>query len=261
MNWIAEWLPYRRYQDRREAGRELAGKLTRYAGRPDALVLALPRGGVPVAFEVAQALRAPLHVFLVRKLGAPGYEELAMGAVASGGVRVLNHDVVDALHIAPETIEAVAERELAELARREAAYRGNRPPPDLRGATAILVDDGLATGSTMRAAARAVSQQGPRAIVVAVPVAAAQTCDEFRDEVDEVVCALTPEPFYAVGVWYDDFTQTTDDEVRDLLHRAPGTVGPGRAHGGRPHGAAHRSLPPGRGLRRLAHRPDRPDDV
>jgi putative phosphoribosyl transferase len=208
------------FRDRREAGRQLARHLAAYANRPDVLVLALPRGGVPVACEVARALDAPLEVFLVRKLGLPGHEELAMGAVASGGVRVLNRDVVEALRIPPEIIDAVVNRELQELERREREYRGDRPLPDVRGKTVILVDDGLATGSTMRAAAEALRQQGPARLVVAVPAGSPQTCDEFRDEVDEIVCAITPEPFYAVGLWYDDFSQTTDDEVRELLAAA-----------------------------------------
>jgi putative phosphoribosyl transferase len=208
------------FRDRREAGRQLARHLAAYANRPDVLVLALPRGGVPVACEVARALDAPLEVFLVRKLGLPGHEELAMGAVASGGVRVLNRDVVEALRIPPEIIDAVANRELQELERREREYRGDRPLPDVRGKTVILVDDGLATGSTMRAAAEALRQQGPARLVVAVPAGSPQTCDEFRDEVDEIVCAITPEPFYAVGLWYDDFSQTTDDQGRELLAAA-----------------------------------------
>jgi predicted phosphoribosyltransferase len=198
----------------------LAQRLAAYANRPDVLVLALPRGGVPVAYEVARALHAPLDVFLVRKLGLPGHEELAMGAVASGGVRVLNRDVVERLQLPQELIDAVTRRELQELQRRERAYRGDRPFPDVRGKTVILVDDGLATGSTMRAAAEALRQQGPARLVVAVPAGSKETCDEFREEVDEVVCAITPEPFYAVGLWYDDFSQTTDDEVRELLSAA-----------------------------------------
>jgi predicted phosphoribosyltransferase len=208
------------FRDRREAGRQLAKHLAAYANRPDVLVLALPRGGVPVGYEVAQALHAPLDVFLVRKLGLPGHEEFAMGAVASGGVRVLNRDVVEQLHIPDEVIDAVARRELQELERRERAYRGDRPFPDVRGKIVILVDDGLATGSTMRAAAEALRQQGPARVVVAVPAGSPETCNEFRQEVDEIVCAITPEPFYAVGLWYDDFSQTTDDEVRALLAAA-----------------------------------------
>ena len=208
------------FRDRREAGRQLAQHLAAYANRPDVLVLALPRGGVPVAYEVARALHAPLDVFLVRKLGLPGHEEYAMGALASGGVRVLNPEVVDQLHLPDELIDTVTRRELQELERRERTYRGDRPFPDVRGKTVILVDDGLATGSTMRAAAEALRRLGPARLIVAVPAGSPQTCAEFRDEVDEVVCAITPEPFYAVGLWYDDFSQTTDDEVRDLLAAA-----------------------------------------
>jgi putative phosphoribosyl transferase len=206
-----------RFRDRREAGRVLATRLQTYANRPDVLVLALPRGGVPVGFEVAQALKAPLDIFLVRKLGVPGHEELAMGALASGGVRVLNEDVVRYLHIQEATIDAVAKEEQRELERRERLYRDGRAALDVRGRTVILVDDGLATGSTMRAATLALRPQHPAAIVVAVPVAAAATCAEFRNEVDDVVCASTPEPFHAVGLWYADFTQTTDREVHELL--------------------------------------------
>ena len=208
------------YRDRVEAGRHLAAQLTNYADRADVLVLALPRGGVPVAFEVAEALRAPLDIFLVRKLGVPGQEELAMGAIATGGVRVLNEDVVDYLRIPGAVIDAVAADELRELERRERAYRGDRPAPDVRGKTVILVDDGLATGSTMRAAAAALRQQQPARIVVAVPVSAPQTCDEYRMGVDEIVCAVTPESFQAVGQWYEDFAQTTDEEVHERLARA-----------------------------------------
>ena len=191
-----------------------------YADRPDVLVLALPRGGVPVAYEVAERLKAPLDLFLVRKLGVPGHEELAMGAIASGGVRVTNDDVVNYLRIPGEVIDVVAAEEQRELERRERAYRGDRPPPDVRGKTVILVDDGLATGSTMRAAAAALREQGPARIVVAVPVSAPETCGEFRAEVDEIVCAMTPQPFRGVGMWYEDFSQTTDEEVRELLARA-----------------------------------------
>lgn len=209
-----------RFRDRREAGQVLAAQLQAYANRPDVVVLALPRGGVPVGYEVAQALRAPLDIFLVRKLGVPGHEELAMGALAAGGVRVLNDDVVRYLRISDATIDAVAEGEQRELERRERTYRDGRPPLDVRGRTVILVDDGLATGSTMRAATLALRPQRPAAIVVAVPVAAETTCAQFRNEVDDVVCVSTPEPFRAVGLWYVDFTQTTDGEVHDLLARA-----------------------------------------
>ena len=208
------------YQDRAEAGRRLAAQLTDYANRSDVLVLALPRGGVPVAYEVARALRAPLDIFLVRKLGVPGHEELAMGAIATGGVRVLNEDVMRYISIPDATIDAVAAKEQRELERREQLYRGDRPAPDVKGQTVILVDDGLATGSTMRAAAAALRQQQPARIVVAVPVSAVQTCDEYRMGVDEIVCAVTPEPFHAVGMWYEDFSQTTDEEVRELLARS-----------------------------------------
>jgi putative phosphoribosyl transferase len=208
------------FRDRTEAGQVLANRLLAYASRPDVLVLALPRGGVPVAAEVAQLLHAPLDVFLVRKLGVPGHEELAMGALASGGARVLNEEVVCGLHISDEVIETVAAREEEELARRERAYRGDRPAPDVRDRTIILVDDGLATGSTMRAAIAALRQQRPARIVVAVPVGAHDTCAELQMEADEAVCARMPEPFHAVGLWYDDFTQTTDEEVHELLARA-----------------------------------------
>lgn len=208
------------FRDRSDAGRALARHLGEYVGDPRVRVLALPRGGVPVAYEVARALRAPLDVFLVRKLGVPGQPELAMGAIASGGVRVLNQEVIYALRIPEPVIEEVARREEDELERREHAYRGDRPPLDARGCIAILVDDGLATGSSMRAAAAALQAQHPERIVVAVPVAAAITCDDLRREVDEVVCAETPEPFYAVGLWYEEFSQTSDEEVRDLLERA-----------------------------------------
>jgi putative phosphoribosyl transferase len=208
------------FKDRTEAGRLLAGRLKAYADRPGVLVLALPRGGVPVAYEVARALNAPLDIFLVRKLGVPGHEELAMGAIASGGVRVLNENVVRPLRIPGEVIDAVAADEQKELERRERAYRGDSPAAEVRGHTVILIDDGLATGSTMRAAVAALRQQQPDRIVVGVPTAAPETCDEFRAEVDEIVCAITPEPFYAVGLWYEDFSQTTDEEVRDLLGRA-----------------------------------------
>jgi erythromycin esterase-like protein/predicted phosphoribosyltransferase len=207
------------FRDRREAGRVLAEKLATYANRPDVLVLALPRGGVPVAYEVARALGAPLDVFVVRKLGVPGYEELAMGAVATGGVLVLNDQLVERLGIPEPMIDAIAARERQELARRERLYRGGRPPPDVRGRTVILVDDGLATGATMHAAIQALRQQHPARIVVAVPTASPETCEEMKAKADEVICAITPEPFHAVGRWYQDFSQTTDEEVGDLLAR------------------------------------------
>lgn len=209
-----------RFRDRRQAGKALALELAGYAGRDDVVVLALPRGGVPVAFEVAQALHAPLDVFLVRKLGVPWHEELAMGAIASGGVRVLNEEVVGQLGIDARTIEAVAAREQAELHRRQQAYRQGRPDFDLDGKTVIVVDDGLATGSTMRAAVVALRKLGPARLVVAVPVAAAETCVELREIADEVVCTVTPYPFGGVGAWYEDFSQTEDDEVRLLLAQA-----------------------------------------
>jgi putative phosphoribosyl transferase len=208
------------FRDRLDAGRQLAQKLMDYADRPDVLVLALPRGGVPVAFEVARALHAPLDVFLVRKLGLPGHEELAMGAIASGGVRVLNEDLVRTLRIPEEEIDAVAAQEQRELERREREYRSGRPAPDVRGRIVILVDDGLATGSTMRAAVAALRRQHPARIIVAVPVGAAETCEDFGADADEVICARTPEPFYAVGLWYGDFAQTSDEEVHDLLELA-----------------------------------------
>jgi predicted phosphoribosyltransferase len=218
----------RLFRDRREAGRLLAAQLAGYANRPGVLVLALPRGGVPVGFEVARALGAPLDVFVVRKLGVPGHEELAMGAIATGGVRILNEALVRALGVPDHLIEAVAAKKQEELARREGLYRGDRPAPDVRGRTVILVDDGLATGATMQAAVKALRQQHPARIVIAVPIAAPETCDDLKTEADDVVCAVTPEPFYAVGLWYEDFTQTTDEEVRDLLARS---VQPGRAAG------------------------------
>jgi predicted phosphoribosyltransferase len=209
-----------RFHDRRDAGRRLAAMLGEYAERDDVFVLALPRGGVPVGAEVAHALGAPLGVFLVRKLGVPGHEELAMGAIASGGVRVLNRDVLDQLRIAPRWIDMVAAQEFEELTRREAAYRDGRPAPDVRGKTVILVDDGLATGASMKAAVAALRDLGPARIVVAVPVGAAETCHELGSLADEVVCAETPDPFYAVGSWYANFDQTTDEEVRELLAEA-----------------------------------------
>jgi putative phosphoribosyl transferase len=213
------------YQDRAAAGRELATHLPAFADRRDVVVLGLPRGGVPVAFEVARLLDAALDVFVVRKLGVPGQEELAMGAVASGGARVVNADVLEALHISPQTLDEVTARERAEVERRELQYRGDRPAPELRGQTVILVDDGLATGATMLAAVRALRAQHPAKLVVAVPVAAAEICEFFSNEADEVYCAATPQPFHAVGLWYREFTQVTDEEVREYLRRAAGDDG------------------------------------
>lgn len=206
--------------DRSDAGRTLARKLDKYGGNLNVVVLALPRGGVPVGFEVAEYLDAPLDIFLVRKLGVPGHEELALGAIATGGVRVLNQDVLHMTGISQKMIDAIAEREQKELERREHAYREGRPPAVIGSHIVILVDDGLATGATMLAAIRAVRKLGPDGVIVAVPVAAQETCDFFHREVDEIVCAETPRPFQAVGLWYDDFSQTTDQEVRDLLARA-----------------------------------------
>jgi predicted phosphoribosyltransferase len=224
----------RPFRDRAEAGRVLAEKLADYAGLEDVIVLALPRGGVPVAYEVASALGAPLDVFLVRKLGAPGHEELAMGAIASGGVVVTNDEVVKAMDVqADEILDAIAS-ERRELARREEAYRDGRPPVDVRGKTVILIDDGLATGSSMRAAVTALRRQGPARIVVAVPIGAASTCAELQSIADDCICAVTPEPFRAVGLWYEDFSQTEDDEVAELLARARGAASPGDAAGRAP---------------------------
>jgi predicted phosphoribosyltransferase len=210
----------RPFRSRRHAGHELAARLSAHARQPDVLVLALPRGGVPVAFEVAGALQAPLDVFLVRKLGVPGDEELAMGAIASGGVQVLNSDVIRAAGVSQETIDSVARREQQELARRESLYRGDRGPLVVEGRFVILVDDGLATGSTMRAAAAALRRMHPSRILAAVPVGAPETCDEMRAVADEVVCLVTPQSFMAVGSWYDDFSQTSDEEVSELLRRS-----------------------------------------
>jgi putative phosphoribosyl transferase len=217
-----------RFADRRDAGAELARRLEHYAHRPDVVVLALPRGGVPVAYEVARALGAPLDVFLVRKLGLPGHRELAMGAIASGGVRVLNDDVVRWYRIPDAIIDEAAREEQAELERRERLYREGRPPVDLAGKVVLLIDDGLATGSTMKAAVEAVRAHGPARIVVAVPVGAPDTCGALRAIADEVVCARSPEHFNAVGQWYRDFSQTSDDEVRALLHERRETVGRSR---------------------------------
>ena len=207
-------LPFR---DRVQAGQLLSRKLKHYADRPDVIVLALPRGGVPLGREIGRLLNVPLDVFLVRKLGTPGQEELAMGAIASGGLRVLNDEVVEALHVPAHVIDAVTTRELRELARRERLYREGRVAPDVTGRVLILVDDGLATGSTMRAAVAALRQAKPMRIVIAVPVAAAPTCSELGREVDEMVCLHTPEPFYSVGFWYEDFSQTSDEDIRQML--------------------------------------------
>jgi putative phosphoribosyl transferase len=210
------------FRDRTEAGRLLAETLREFANRDDVVVLALPRGGVPVGFEVAKALNAPLDVFVVRKLGLPGQEELAMGAIASGGARVLNRELIRALGIPDEVVEQVTQEEQRELERREREYRDGRPPVDVHGKTAILVDDGLATGSSMRVAVLALKQKEPAQIVVAVPVAPRDSCAELESVADKVICAVTPEPFWGVGQWYADFSQTSDEEVRDLLRRAAG---------------------------------------
>ena len=209
----------KQFADRADAGRVLAEDLREYEGRDDVIVLGLPRGGVPVAYEVARRLKVPLDVFLVRKLGLPGHEELAMGAIASGGIRVLNREVLDLHTVTEDAIASVAAQEQEELERREREYRRDRGELDLAGRTVLIVDDGLATGSTMRAAAAAVRSARPAGVVAAVPVAARQTCDSLASEVDAVVCSRTPEPFQAVGLWYRDFGQTTDEEVRDLLAR------------------------------------------
>jgi predicted phosphoribosyltransferase len=208
------------FHDRADAGRQLAEALREYAGRPGLIVLGLPRGGVPVAFEVARALDAPLDVFLVRKLGVPGHEELAMGAIASGGVRVMNERVVEELELTEDVIASVTAAEQRELQRRELVLRGGEAAEPVAGRPAILVDDGLATGASMRAAVMALRAQGVGELVVGVPIAAPEACASFEDDVDAIVCARTPEPFHAVGFWYEDFSQTTDDEVRELLERA-----------------------------------------
>jgi predicted phosphoribosyltransferase len=208
------------FLDRRQAGRKLATRLGKYAGRHDVIVLALPRGGIHVGFEVAQALAAPLDVFVVRKLGVPGHEELAMGAIASGGALSINHDVVSALSISKRELNDVAEAEAAEVKWRERLYREGRPPPELHGKTVLVVDDGLATGSTMFAAILALRELGPARIVVAVPVAPSLTSQEMEAQADEVVCLATPEPFFSVGQFYENFDQTTNDEVRSLLRAA-----------------------------------------
>ena len=208
------------FRDRHDAGQQLARLLTEYAGRDDVLVLALPRGGVPVAFEVARQLNAPLDVFLVRKLGVPGHEELAMGAIASDGTRVLNQDVIRQLRIPDEMVDGVAGQEQIELERREREYRDDLPKPQIDDKIVILIDDGLATGATMRAAAIALKQHEPKKLVVAVPVAAAEACKEFEKEVDSIICAKTPRPFYGVGMWYRQFSQTSDATVRELLSKS-----------------------------------------
>src|SRR5947207_8456845 len=210
----------RAFSNRAEAGRQLTEKLDKYAGRKDVIVLGLPRGGVPVAYEVAKRLRAPLDVFIVRKLGVPGFEELAAGAIASGGVRVLNEEVMRAIPYADEAIESVTERETVELERREQIYREGRPSPELRDRVVILVDDGLATGATMRAAVKALRQRGVAQIVVAVPVGPPDTCREIEQEADETICLSTPPFFQAVGQYYEDFSQTSDEDVRELLSQA-----------------------------------------
>jgi predicted phosphoribosyltransferase len=215
------------FRDRREAGVELAARLEEFGTRDDVVVLALPRGGVPVAYEVARALKAPLDVFLVRKLGVPGHQELAMGAIASGGVRVLNDEVLGWYGLPASAVDEVARTEQAELERRERVYREGRPPARLDGRTVLLIDDGLATGSSMKAAVEAVRRHGPARIVVGVPVGAPDTCRELAETADAVVCARTPQPFVAVGAWYRDFSQTTDAEVRELLHeRTEAAAGP-----------------------------------
>ncbi|MBX9253777.1 phosphoribosyltransferase [Desmonostoc muscorum CCALA 125] len=208
------------FKDRRFAGQVLARELAAYGNRSDVVVLGLPRGGVPVAFEVAKALNAPLDVLVVRKLGVPDQEELAMGAIASGGVRILNQDIINLVNISDEVIARVAVQEERELGRREQVYRDNYPFPDLRGRTVILVDDGLATGATMWAAIVAVRKQQPAAIIIAVPVAARETYQQLEPEVDQIACVSTPSPFYSVGLWYENFPQTTDEEVRELLIEA-----------------------------------------
>ena len=208
------------FRNRIEAGQVLARRLQQYKNQPDVLILGLPRGGVPVAYEIARELNAPLDVFIVRKLGVPGHEELGMGAIATGGVRILHEGIIREIGISPQTIEAVSAREQAELDRRERLYRGDRPAPTIESRTVVIVDDGLATGSTMKAAIQAVRQQSPRQVIVAVPTAPSETCEQLKESADHVVCALTPEPFFSVGGSYADFTQITDEEVRDLIASA-----------------------------------------
>jgi predicted phosphoribosyltransferase len=207
----------RRFHDRKDAGAQLAARLAAFADDSNTIVLGLPRGGVPVAYEVARALRAPLDVFVVRKLGVPGQKELAMGAIASGGVRVLNDEVIQALNLWPSTVDAVAALEQPELERQQRLYRGDVALPDFAGRTVIIVDDGLATGATMRAAVRALRQNNPRRIVIAVPVGAAETCRSLQADADQVICLHSPQSFYSVSTWYEEFSQTSDDEVRNLL--------------------------------------------
>jgi predicted phosphoribosyltransferase len=214
------WPMPRLFHDRRDAGRLLAAKLSAFAGDTSTIVLGLPRGGVPVAYEVARALRAPLDVFVVRKLGVPGQRELAMGAIASGGVRVINDEVIQTLKLPASTVEAVALREQPELERQQRLYRGDAALPDFAGRTVIVVDDGLATGSSMRAGVRAIRQSNPRRIVIAVPVGAADTCRSLQADADEMICLYAPESFYSVSNWYEEFSQTSDDEVRELLSDA-----------------------------------------
>jgi len=209
-----------RFTDRRDAGRVLAGKLSAYSGYTDVIVLALPRGGVPVGYEVALALHAPLDIFLVRKLGLPGREELAIGAIASGGIRVLNNDIIRVLNVPEEVINIVARNELQELQRRERNYRGESPALEVRDRQVILIDDGLATGASMRAAVMGMRAQHPARIIIAVPAASPELCDAFEFEVDEMICGMTPEPFYGLSRWYEDFSQTTDEEVRMFLKEA-----------------------------------------
>lgn len=208
-----------RFLDRADAGRQLAAKLVAYVNRPEVLVLGLPRGGIPVAAEVARSLHAPLDVCLVRKLGVPGHSELAMGAIASDGVPVLNNDVINWLEISDQTMRVVTAQELRELRRRDRAYRGNRPPPTISDRIIILVDDGIATSATMRAAISVIKPHHPAKLVIAVPVAPQEVCQQLQAEVDELVCLMMPEPFYAIGLWYEDFSQLTDAEVRALLHQ------------------------------------------
>jgi predicted phosphoribosyltransferase len=233
--------PFVLLKDRRDAGQRLAGELARFAGQQDTVILGLPRGGVVVAFEVARALDLPLDIYLVRKLGTPGQEELAMGAIASGGVMVLNDDVVRTLHLGSDSIEQVAERERTVLEKREATYRGHAEAVPLEGKQVILIDDGLATGATMRTAIKSLRAHGPARIIVAVPTAPAETCTSLAKEVDEMVCSMTPSPFFAIGEWYEDFSQTSDEEVVALLEEARSFGRPGAAEArslGRPGAAA-----------------------